>query len=66
MKRREFLKKAGTGRGRGRDLSVPGAGGMGFAAGRDGVALGTGNTVANYIPVDSYLTMVDESHLYGA
>lgn len=31
-----------------------------------GFALGTGNTVANYIPVDSYLTMVDESRLYDA
>jgi uroporphyrinogen decarboxylase len=29
-----------------------------------GFCLGTGNTVANYIPLDSYLTMVDESRLY--
>ena len=30
-----------------------------------GYCLGTGNTVANYIPVDSYLAMVDEGRLYG-
>ncbi len=30
-----------------------------------GFCLGTGNTVANYIPVDNYLTMVDESRLYS-
>ena len=27
--------------------------------------LGTGNTVANYIPLDNYLTMVDEGRLYA-
>ena len=31
-----------------------------------GYCLGTGNTVANYIPLDSYLAMVDEGRLYGA
>lgn len=29
-----------------------------------GFALGTGNTVANYIPVDNYLAMVDEARSY--
>jgi len=31
-----------------------------------GYCLGTGNTVANYIPLDHYLAMVDEGRLYGA
>jgi len=31
-----------------------------------GYCLGTGNSVANYIPLDNYLTMVDEGRLYGA
>ena len=31
-----------------------------------GYCLGTGNSVTNYIPLDSYLTMVDEGRLYGA
>ncbi len=31
-----------------------------------GFCLGSGNTVANYIPLDNYLAMVDESRLYGA
>jgi uroporphyrinogen decarboxylase len=31
-----------------------------------GYCLGTGNTVANYIPVDSYLAMMDEGRRYGA
>jgi uroporphyrinogen decarboxylase len=31
-----------------------------------GYCLGTGNSVANYIPLDSYLTMVDEGMHYGA
>jgi uroporphyrinogen decarboxylase len=30
-----------------------------------GYCLGTGNTVANYIPMDNYLAMVDEGRLYG-
>jgi len=30
-----------------------------------GYCLGTGNSVANYIPLDNYLTMVDEGRLYG-
>jgi len=30
-----------------------------------GYCLGTGNTVANYIPLDNYLAMVDEGRLYG-
>ena len=30
-----------------------------------GYCLGTGNSVANYIPVDSYLVMVDEGRRYG-
>ncbi len=30
-----------------------------------GYCLGTGNSVANYIPLDSYLTMIDEGMLYG-
>jgi len=30
-----------------------------------GYCLGTGNTVANYIPLDNYLAMVDEGMLYG-
>jgi uroporphyrinogen decarboxylase len=30
-----------------------------------GYCLGTGNTVANYIPLDHYLAMVDEGRLYG-
>jgi len=29
-----------------------------------GFCLGTGNTVANYIPLDNYLAMVDETRLY--
>jgi uroporphyrinogen decarboxylase len=31
-----------------------------------GYCLGTGNTVANYIPVDNYLAMLDEGRLHGA
>ncbi len=31
-----------------------------------GYCLGTGNSVANYIPVDNYLAMVDEGRNYGA
>ena len=31
-----------------------------------GFCLGTGNTVANYIPLDNYLAMVDEGRLYGS
>jgi len=30
-----------------------------------GFCLGTGNTVANYIPLDNYLAMIDECRLYG-
>jgi uroporphyrinogen decarboxylase len=30
-----------------------------------GFALGTGNTVANYIPLDNYLIMLDEGRRYG-
>jgi len=30
-----------------------------------GYCLGTGNSVANYIPLDNYLTMVDEGMLYA-
>ena len=30
-----------------------------------GYCLGTGNSVANYIPLDSYLSMVDEGMRYG-
>ena len=30
-----------------------------------GYCLGTGNTVANYIPLDHYLAMLDEGRLYG-
>jgi len=30
-----------------------------------GYCLGTGNTVANYIPLDNYLAMVDEGWIYG-
>ncbi|MHC4981911.1 MAG: uroporphyrinogen decarboxylase family protein [Planctomycetota bacterium] len=30
-----------------------------------GFCLGSGNSVANYIPVDNYLAMVDEGRLYG-
>jgi uroporphyrinogen decarboxylase len=30
-----------------------------------GYCLGTGNSVTNYIPLDSYLAMVDEGRLYG-
>jgi len=30
-----------------------------------GYALGTGNSVANYIPVENYLTMLDEGRRYG-
>ncbi len=31
-----------------------------------GYCLGTGNSVANYIPLDNYLAMVDEGRLYGS
>ncbi len=31
-----------------------------------GYCLGTGNSVANYIPLENYLAMVDEGMLYGA
>ena len=31
-----------------------------------GYVLGTGNSVANYIPVDNYLTMLDEGRRFGA
>jgi len=30
-----------------------------------GYCLGTGNSVANYVPLDNYLAMVDEGRLYG-
>jgi uroporphyrinogen decarboxylase len=30
-----------------------------------GYCLGTGNSVANYIPLDNYLAMLDEGRLYG-
>jgi uroporphyrinogen decarboxylase len=30
-----------------------------------GYCLGTGNTVANYVPMDNYLTMLDEGRRYG-
>jgi uroporphyrinogen decarboxylase len=30
-----------------------------------GFCLGTGNSVANYLPLDNYLTMVDEGRLYA-
>ena len=30
-----------------------------------GYCLGTGNSVANYIPLDNYLAMVEEGMLYG-
>jgi uroporphyrinogen decarboxylase len=30
-----------------------------------GFALGTGNTVANYVPVDNYLAMLDEGRKFG-
>jgi uroporphyrinogen decarboxylase len=30
-----------------------------------GYCLGTGNSVANYIPLDNYLTMLDEGRRYG-
>ena len=29
-----------------------------------GYALGTGNTVANYIPLDNYLAMLDEGRMW--
>ena len=31
-----------------------------------GYCLGTGNSVANYIPLDNYLAMLDEGLLYGS
>ena len=31
-----------------------------------GYCLGTGNSVANYIPLDNYLTMIDEGRRYAA
>ena len=30
-----------------------------------GYCLGTGNTVANYIPLDRYLAMLDEGRKWG-
>jgi len=30
-----------------------------------GYCLGSGNSIANYVPVDNYLTMLDEGRLYG-
>lgn len=30
-----------------------------------GYCLGSGNSVANYVPLDNYLAMVDEGRLYG-
>jgi uroporphyrinogen decarboxylase len=30
-----------------------------------GWCLGTGNTAANYIPVDNFLAMIDEGRRYG-
>ncbi len=30
-----------------------------------GYCLGTGNSVANYIPVENYITMLDEGRKYG-
>ena len=30
-----------------------------------GYCLGTGNSVANYVPLDSYLAMVDEGNLWS-
>lgn len=32
---------------------------------KKGYCLGTGNTVANYIPIDNYLTMIDEGWKYS-
>jgi uroporphyrinogen decarboxylase len=37
------------------DICIPGG----------GYCLGTGNSVANYIPMDNYLAMVDEGMLYS-
>jgi uroporphyrinogen decarboxylase len=37
------------------DICIPGG----------GYCLGTGNSVANYIPMDNYLAMVDEGILYS-
>ena len=31
-----------------------------------GYCLGTGNSVANYIPLENYLAMLDEGRRYGA
>jgi uroporphyrinogen decarboxylase len=31
-----------------------------------GYCLGTGNTVANYIPLESYFAMLDEGRRYSA
>ncbi len=30
-----------------------------------GYVLGTGNSVANYIPIENYLSMLDEGRNYG-
>ena len=37
------------------DLCMPGG----------GYCLGTGNSVANYIPLDNYLAMLDEGRRWG-
>jgi uroporphyrinogen decarboxylase len=42
------------------DVCVGGRTGLGT-----GYCLGTGNTVANYIPVDNFLVMLDEGRRYG-
>jgi uroporphyrinogen decarboxylase len=43
------------------DACMGGTGGGGFGT---GYCLGTGNTVANYIPVQSFLAMLDEGRRY--
>jgi uroporphyrinogen decarboxylase len=38
---------------------------LGVCMEKGGYCLGTGNTVANYIPIDNYLAMVDEGRKYN-
>ncbi len=37
---------------------------LGICMKKGGYCLGTGNTMANYIPIDNYLAMVDEGRKF--
>jgi uroporphyrinogen decarboxylase len=57
---------AGGGAGGGGSAGVGGGPGAGSGGLGTGYCLGTGNTVANYIPVENFLVMLDEGRRYGS